>query len=482
MIALPFILNSLFNFIISLLVAKFLGPSEYGRYALVIAVALVLQTLGLDWVRLAATRFYSEQDRALRPEVRATLNVILAIISALAMVVAIALLLSGVQLPLSDGLIALTIGAAVANGLFDFTTALVRARLLDKAYGALIISKNALAICLTVGGAWIFGSAKAALIGFILSLVGSLILNRNASHDEEARPQRADRQLALRYAVYALPIVLANVLYQTVPAINRGMVSQIHSFAEAGQLALAFDIGIRIIGAIGAPLDVLLFQLAVVAEKRDGVTAARDQIANNMAVVFAALLPVLCGCWLVLPSFQQLLIPEQFRGAFGHYLTLSLPAMLAFGLLNYSLGPAFQIAHRTLPLILGGCVAVGADMLAIVLLPRSADASSFAIAQSIASSAALVVMIFILAAVAPIWPRLRDIAGTIVASGAMVAAVLPLRHMPPSLLTLIVQAGLGACVYTAIVWMLDVARFRSLLSPLFSKWLAARHVLHQPGE
>ncbi len=474
MIAFPFVLNSLFNFIISLLVAKFLGPAEFGRYALAISTALVLQTLGLDWLRLAATRFYSEQDRSIRPEIRATLNVILGVVAGLAMLVAIALCLSGVELPLTDGLLALTIGAAVANGLFDFSAALVRARFLDRAYAALIVTKNLLAIVLTVGGAWYVGSAQAALTGFILSFVGSLVLNQKVTSDKLATPKRAKKQLALRYATYGLPIVLANVLYQAVPVLNRALVAHVHSFAEAGQLALAFDTGIRMMGAVGAPLDVLLFQLAVVAEKQHGPAAAKKQISNNMGMVFAIVLPVICGCWLVLPSFQQLLIPEQFRGAFGHYLTLTMPAMLAFALLNYGLGPAFQIAHRTFPLILGGCVALAVDALAIALLPQSADASSFAIAQSLASTSALIVMTGVLAIIAPIWPSLRDIGGTLAAALAMVAAVLPLRNMQPSVLTLLLQACAGILIYLPIIWALNVAQLRSLLNPVLRRWLGAR--------
>jgi len=177
---------------------------------------------------------------------------------------------------------------------------------------------------------------------------------------------------------------------------------------------------------------------------------------------------------LVLPSFQQLLIPEEFRGAFGHYLTLTMPAMLAFALLNYGLGPAFQIAHRTLPLILGGCVAVVVDALAILLLPHSADASSFALAQSIASTSALFVMVGVLAFIAPIWPSLRDIGGTLSAALAMVAVVMPLRGLPPSLLTLMLQAGAGILIYLPIIWALNVAQLRSLLSPMLRRWIGAR--------
>ena len=473
MIALPFVFNSLFSFAIGLFVAKFLGPTEYGRYALALAIGVVLQTLCLDWLRLSATRFYSEQERRDRPEIRATLNVIFAIIVAFATAGAIGIAFSGLRLPLSPRLIALAIGAAVASGLFEFSAALVRARFLDRAYAALVIVRTFLSICLTVGGAWYFGSAKVALAGVILSFVGSLIINHKALNDDGINPRLADRNLARRYAIYALPIVLANVLYQMVPMINRGIVAQIHNFAEAGQLALAYDIGIRIVSAIGAALDVLLFQMAVFAEKTFGADAARQQIARNMGLVFAVILPVVAGCWLILPSFERLFVPEHFRGPFGYYFTLMLPAVLCFALTHYSVGPAFQIAHRTLPLIIGGFVALIGNGLAILLLPASPDATRFALAQSIASGASLAVMIAFLVTLAPAWPRFHDIGGTIGITALMLIAVAPLRLMNPGVVTLLLEVSVGVAVYASGVLALDVASLRSMLAPKLWAWVGA---------
>ena len=65
-----FLFNTLCNFGIGLIVAKFLGPAEYGRFALTLAIALTIQIALLDWIRLAAVRFYSERVRAAEPSIR----------------------------------------------------------------------------------------------------------------------------------------------------------------------------------------------------------------------------------------------------------------------------------------------------------------------------------------------------------------------------------------------------------------------------
>ena len=49
-----FALNALFNFLVGLLVAKFLGPAEFGRFAIASATAVIVNSGGFDWIRLAA--------------------------------------------------------------------------------------------------------------------------------------------------------------------------------------------------------------------------------------------------------------------------------------------------------------------------------------------------------------------------------------------------------------------------------------------
>ena len=136
---LVFTVNSLLNFVVSLLVAKFLGPAEYGRFVLALSASVVIQLLLFDWLRFAATRFYSERDRLQRPNVRATLDAAFGWIAFAASLAAFGVYASGLDLPLSPDLAGLAIGVSISNGLFDFACALLRARFLDKSYGLLVV-------------------------------------------------------------------------------------------------------------------------------------------------------------------------------------------------------------------------------------------------------------------------------------------------------------------------------------------------------
>jgi O-antigen/teichoic acid export membrane protein len=458
-----FFLNVMFNFAIGLLVAKFLGPSEYGRFALALATAMAVQAAFVDWLRLGATRFYSERTREENPALRATLDLAFAIVTCGLAVGSAILFMSGAHFALSNGLIALALGAAVANGLFDFSTALVRARFHDGLYTRLIIVKNVLSLALTGGGAFYFASAKMALVGGILSLSGSVIAARAALSDPYARPAMARFMIARSVLRYSMPIVAANLLYICIPLANRSLIAIDYGFSETGQFSLAFDIGMKAIQAIGSGLDVLLFQIAVATHDRLGAAGSKQRIADNMAIVIAIILPACVGIWLVLPSVQDLIVPSDYRGPFGDLLTLMLPGLFCFAMILYGLNPIFQIAKRTGPLIGAAVVGCIADPVILLVLPPSEGARDLAIAQSGAFAVALLALIAVARVARPRWPRLRDIMATCLGTGAMAAALLPLRAESPGFIVLIEQIGLGIVTYALVVALLDIANLRTIL-------------------
>ncbi|ACK51027.1 membrane protein involved in the export of O-antigen and teichoic acid-like protein [Methylocella silvestris BL2] len=457
-----FFCNILFSFAVGLLVAKYLGPAEYGRFALAHATAIAVQTAFFDWVRLGATRFYSERARSEQPALRATLDFGFAFIALAISAGAALLVMSGVTFTLSNGLIVLAIGVAIANGLFDYYTALVRARFHDRLFARLLLVKNIMTFALMGGGAFWFASAKMTLIGGIVSLAGSVITARAALHDPMSDPKLASLPAARALMAYSLPIVAANVLYLSIPLANRAILASLYGFSETGQFSLAYDFGAKAIQAVGSALDVVLFQIAVATHELRGPTQARRQVGRNMTIVFAMVLPACTGIWLTLPSVESLIVPEQFRGHFGPLLTLMMTGLFCMAMIQYAINPIFQIEKKTGPLIVAALVACVVDPLLIVILPREAGASGLAIAQAGALLASLVTLVAFAGAARPRWPRLRDIVAIIFGNAAMAAALLPLRESQPGLATLAAQISLGAAVYALIVMSSDIAGMRAL--------------------
>ncbi|HYA79926.1 MAG TPA: lipopolysaccharide biosynthesis protein [Methylocystis sp.] len=455
-----FLANSIANFLIGLLVAKYLGPEEYGRFALAFAITAVVQTALFDWLRLSAARFYSNRVRANQPVVRASLDlsfcaVTLALAATTALFAAI-----GPTLDFNGDLLLLALLVAVVNGLYDYSTALVRARFEDGLYWRLVFVKNILSLVLTGGGAMVFHSAAVAMMGVVISLLGTVVAVRASLADKSAVFKAARRQTALTLLAYSAPIVAAHLIYQAIPLATRAVVASVFDFAETGQFALAFDIGMRAFQALGAGLDVLLFQIAVAAHENHGSYRARRQVGRNMSIVLALLLPASVGVYYVLPSIELLVVPMQFRGPFSHYLDLQLPGLFAMGMILFGVNPVFQIAKKTAPMIGAALVAAAAGLVLLAVLPWGKDASNLALAQCGAYIAALIATLVFAAREKPFWPKLRDIAATIAATLTMAAALRPTQGLSPGVLTLTLQIALGVSAYGVMTFGFDTAGLR----------------------
>lgn len=456
-----FVSNTLFNFVVGLLLARFLGPEDYGRFALALAIATGVQTLAFDWARVASARFYSQKVADEQPKLRATVDAALALMVAIIGICALAALLSGLTLPLSRGLVVLSLATAIVNGFFDYQTALIRARFLDRLYARLIFTKNLLSVGLTLGGAFWFGSAGMTLVGLCLSMTGALLGVRRALADRRSSIRLVDPALARTLFRYALPIVVANLVYQTIPLADRLLIAQSHGFAQSGQFSLAYDIGIRVVAALGSALDVMLFQIAVRADEIHGTPEAKRQIGDNIGIVFAVLTPACVGLWVVLPSFEQVVVPSDFRGPFAQDLRWLLPGLFCYGMIFFAIQPLFQIHKRTAPLIVVALVAGLANGAALWVQPQRSDVVSYAEAQGLALCLALVLLSCWAATTSPVWPRRRDLLGGLGATGAMTATLWTVRALDPGVGTLMIQVALGVATYGAIAYMLDLCAIRS---------------------
>ncbi len=461
-VLLAFLANTAANFIIGLLIAKFLGPEEYGRFAIAFSITLVVQAALFDWLRLSAQRFYSERVRDGAPMVRATLDAcFLAVTFGLAAATALFAAI-GPQLDFDGDLILLALVAATMNGLFDYSTALVRARFRDALFGRLVIVKNILALVLMGGGAFLFHSAGVALAAVSASLFGTVALAGRALRDPGAHLAAARRDTARTLIAYSAPIVASHLLYQAIPLASRSVAASVYGFADTGQLALAYDLGMRGVQALGMALDVLLFQIAVAAHEEHGAARAKAQVGRNMGVVIAFLMPACAGIYLVMPSIEALIVPHEFRGPFGHYLALLLPGLFAMAVCLFAINPLFQIEKKTAPLIGAALVAAVSGAVLALVLPFGADPSNLALAQCGAYIAALAATLVFALRAEPIWPRLSDLFAASVATGMMAAALWPLRDMTPGFFTLLFQIVVGAGVYGALTLAFDIVGLRGV--------------------
>ena len=250
------------------------------------------------------------------------------------------------------------------------------------------------------------------------------------------------------------------MFYQLITFMNRAMIADAHGFSEAGQFALATDMGIRVFATMGSALDILLFQIAVRADERDGVEKGEAQLSRNMSYVFALCAPLAAGYWLALPMFEALIVPQEFRGHFASYTTILIPAMICFALVLYAFNPVFQIQKRTWPVIATAFVALSVNALFARLFAPGLGPHGFAWAQFAGYGAALFLIVGAAFAMSRVRPSIADVAKIIAATAAMTIALAPLRGLEPSLWKLALMTALGAAIYGGLAWLMNIANVR----------------------
>ena len=208
--------------------------------------------------------------------------------------------------------------------------------------------------------------------------------------------------------------------------------------------------------------------MAVRLHEHHGPDRAKEAIARNMGIVLAILAPSVMGVWIVLPSFEALVVPTEFHGHFSHYLTLLIPGLFCYAMIHWAINPMFQIGKRTGMLIAAALLASLGNGGLLLALPMGTDASGYAVAQSCALAVGMLALLGLATRLHPVWPRARDVVLPVACTAVMVGALLPLRAaMAPGLATLLVQGLAGTVLYAALALGADLCGVRSLLVSRF---------------
>lgn len=470
-IVVTFLLNAGLNFAVGLVIASLLGPTSYGHYAVWASTGALLATGLFDWLRLSTARFYGDAQQQAAPALRPTLDATYSVFIAL-LVGGGVLALAVPGFGLTAALVGVVVFTAVANGAFDFRTALARARFRDRDYAVLVIGKGALGLACAAAAALMTHEPIVVLAaqagGTLLATlpVRRSLADRSRTDKSRVKPEP---QLVRRFATYGLPVVAANVLFQSILLMNRSAAAATFGFAAAGHLSLATDTELRILLSMGAAIDVLLFQLAVRSEAMGGQQAAAAQVRTNIVHVAAVLLLLAIGFAATLPAFAALVVPIHFQDGFAPLALVILPGITLFCLGQFAINPVFQMARRTAPIIAGALLSAAVDALGLALMPASAGPLGIAAIHSVSLGLGTVLLTGLALKNPLVRPSLRDLFGLLAASVVTAAALWPLRALPSPVIVLAAAALVGPSIYGAMVLLFDVGDFRRHALALYTR-------------
>lgn len=460
---LPFVVNAGVNFALGLLIAAYLGPAAFGLYAIAAATVILLATAGLDWIKLAAVRFYSPLTRETEPEIRATLDLVFVAAALLLGLLPAVVAAADWRLGLPPALLAAAVAAGIGTGWFEYHAALARSLFLDRVYARLVLLRCAAALLAMVGAAWATREALPVVLGGLAASLVAVVSVRRALFDGPLRPAAFRRVWAGEILRYGLPLVAGNAIYSLIPLINRGWLAQAHGLAEAGYFSLASDIGLKLFGTLATTVEILALRHVLRLEQTSGRAAALAQIGRNLLLGLAVVLPAAVGFWLVLPAFEALVVPPAFRGRFAADLALLLPGFAALAIFQAALAPLFLLDKRTLATTLLALAGLVLNLLLLMLLAPGMAAGAAPLAQSAALLAVLLLGAVLVLPALPQGPPPRDLGLVLLATLVMAGLLWPLRGRFAPAVELPLQMLLGAAAYLGVVLGCDVDGWRGRL-------------------
>jgi O-antigen/teichoic acid export membrane protein len=456
-----FLVHAGLNFVLGLAAAAVLGPAEFGRYAIGAAVAVLVNALCFYWLCSSAARYYTEAVRVEKPQIRATLDRVLAIIATIIVVAALAVAVAWPSGGFPGNLIALGMVAGLAQGIFDYVCTLARARFLDRLFVRLVLIKTFAGFVLMLAAALWTGNAQVVMAAMVLSIVVGMWSGARALSDQRLLATRIDPALLREFVGYSAPLILSLVVYQLMPFVNRGLIASVYGYAESGQFSLAYDTLSRIVFALGASLEFILFQLAVRADEQEGRGAAEAQLGRNVVLVCCLLLPAAVGFWLLMPAIAHAIVPTAFQEGFLSYAGWLLPAVVAQAAITSALNGVFQIQKRTAPAAAAAIAAIAVNLLLCFILPPTFGAAGYAFAQVGGIAAAFATTLVFAFPVLRREIHLRDLGFLGLGLAVMAAALVGWSDDVGPWLALALGIPLGAACYGAVIVAGDVAGIRA---------------------
>jgi O-antigen/teichoic acid export membrane protein len=438
---------------------RLLPPNLYGQYALVLASALLANSVLFQWLRVSLLRFlpaYGERSAILLAALRTGYFAMAGLVLLFGLLASLFAVDAGWR-----DLILIAIPLILARGWFDLDLSIAQSRLSPTRYGLLAFSKAVLA--LAAGTALIlFGlGAAAPLLGLMLGmLVPSVILM--TGEWRAVGWHRPAPDLMRELLAYGLPLTATFALNFVVGVSDRFLVAWFLGTDAAGAYAASYEFAWSAVLFLMMVINLAGYPLVMRAIEQEGEAAARSQLQQNAVLLLTVGLPVLLGAVLLGPNLARVVLGPLFRedGA----LLLPWIAVAAFlgGMMLYYTNLAFQVGHHTTGqlwvMLVAGLANLGLNLLWI---PRfgllgAAWATIAAYALGVAVGWWLGRRVF------PLPGLPVDATKPLVAALLMALALWPCRTWNGAL-ALMVQIGIGMLVYAIALALCDLAFGRGRL-------------------
>jgi O-antigen/teichoic acid export membrane protein len=358
-------------------------PEEYGRFASLLALAMMVASLGSGWLQMAVLRLFPEWEKggALRDFVRSTWAGYLVAVVFGGGVCLLAWVLRDTQLGLS-----MRFNSAgsvfilyASTAWFLVGTTLLRAYRLPGLYSLAQSLSSLLRVLGGVALTLFFGAAVSSLVGgTVLAMVlsGALVLFVLRVKDPAPSPLtpcKADREGREWKALWALfafgfPLSIGQFSSQVLNVSDRYLISVLRGDQEAGLYAVNYDIADYLVRMVILTLMLSAYTAVTECYEKSGRKSAEQLVSSLSRIYLMLAAPAVVACAFVQRDLVAFLADSRFREGADILVWIAL-GDLFLGLSQYQQF-GFHLGRRPLLLSLTTLLAAGMNVgLNLVFVP-----------------------------------------------------------------------------------------------------------------
>ena len=451
-------LPGLLNFAALAIFTRLLSAQEYGYYALVVAMAMLVYACCFQWLGLAVLRLLPPEGPGRRTFLATVLRLYWIIAAGAGGILLLLAPRRGGELALSLRISGVALLIALAW--HEINLFLVTADHRPSRYALLAGLRSVVGLACGMAGAAAGWGAAGVIAGLAAGFAAAGAVGFALQWRETLRGG-LDPAVRRSLLVYGLPLAVAYILDYVVSTSDRLMLGIMISAEASGLYSPAYDLGQQALWALMMIINLAAYPMAIRAVEQDDQAAREHQFRQHFLLLAAVAVPVAAGLGFLAPSVSGLLGP-QFAPAARGLLPIIALALLIGGMKSFYFDLSFQLGHATrLQLATVGLAAIVNLALNLLLIPRMGIAGA-AWATLAAYAVGLMASGVFGRRVLPLpvpWAGLGRIG---LAVAGMLLAVSPVRGFTGGA-ALAGQVALGSIVYGGLLLMLNPGQIRGAL-------------------
>lgn len=441
----------LLGFLAIALFSRLLDTQQYGLYALVLAVAQLLNAVLFQWLRASLSRFLPvhEQPRDLLAHLHGAFWWIAGIV--------------GVATPVAFAFVApltVALGAVLTIALawYELGLEVLRADTRPARYALLTTAKALLALAVGVLLVVLGLGGHGVIAGLVIgSLLPTIVLSWRRWPGPRFPSVKALRPLL----DYGLPLTGAFALGFVINSSDRLLIAALLDASAVGEYAAGYDLARQSIFLLTMGISLASFPIAVRALKQGGRRAARIELRKSLLLIYLLGIPATVGISVLAPNISSVMLGSGFQDMGSKLLPWIAVAALLSGVREFHANRAFQLAEQTRGLLAPTAIAAVANIvLNLILIPRVGVIGA-AYATLAAFALSLVLTWWAGHRRFPIPFCLRELAAISLCAGGMGIALAPVAGMRGPL-ALVLQVAVGIISFGMLVWTFDVGGTRAM--------------------